>query len=90
MNPGNVLYTGLALIFNLTICAALSFGGWAILQAAQADGKIDYCYTKISPGVTSTDYDVVGHRRWREDRILTNFKTVNDADLWIRQKCPNK
>lgn len=80
----------LVILAGLIGIVLVLFGLYAIGASARSNGEIDYCYVEMwSPPNMSPQYQLHGHRPWRQDRILGNYPTmdvaIKEAEL---MQCP--
>ena len=56
------------------------FVGTAIVQATRSNGEVDYCYVEMTaPPMMAPQYQLFGHRPWREDRPMGVYPTLEDV-----------
>lgn len=78
------------IVGGVIVSILIIFGLYAIVASARSNGEIDYCYVEMwSPPNMSPQYQLHGHRPWRQDRILGNYSTmdiaIKEAEL---MQCP--
>ena len=50
------------------------------VMAIRSNGETDYCYVEMwSPSQMAPQFELVGHRPWRSDRMIGVYPTVEDA-----------
>ena len=60
--------------------AVLGFASWAIIGSVKSNGVVDYCYVQmLSPTGMAPQYQLYGHRPWREDRPMGVYPTIEEA-----------
>lgn len=64
----------------------ISLIGTAITSSIFTDGKVTHCYVD-KLGVYPA-YQIIGHRDWRPDAILSVEKTSEEANEKMKQICP--
>ena len=66
-----------ALVIGLGLAA---LGTVAVVGSVRANGNIDYCYVEmLSPQGMAPQYQLHGHRPWREDRSMGVYPTIDEA-----------
>lgn len=60
--------------------ALITLAGWAVVGSIQSNGRVDYCYVEMwSPPQMAPQYQLWGHRPWRNDRNIGVYMTLEEA-----------
>jgi hypothetical protein len=58
----------------------IAFGATATVGSIRSNGVIDYCYVEMwSPPQMAPQYQLWGHRPWRNDRNIGVYLTIEEA-----------
>jgi len=77
MEFGEKILWSILLACSLSVLALV---GWAIVGSIRSNGNIDYCYVQmLSPVGMAPQYQLIGHRPWREDRSMGVYPSLEEA-----------
>lgn len=54
--------------------------GYATIKSISSNGEVDYCYVEMwSPDRMAPQFQLFGHRPWRQDRMIGVYPTIDEA-----------
>jgi len=69
-----------SIVLVMFAVALIAFGGVAAVGSVRSNGVIDYCYVEMwSPPQMAPQYQLWGHRPWRNDRNIGVYMTIEEA-----------
>jgi hypothetical protein len=76
------------LLYVAFLICALIFTSSVLYETGSASGEVDYCYLTNSTFYETKIVHLRGHRSWRPDITIDNFKSTQEAlDIAAKINC---